>query len=105
MPIDRKRLDTILLELRVSMLEMMMLRLSVFMRASGLTTVRESAVRSALQGAQLELKVIAQALEKGAYEIPAMQLLTLDERALFADEFREMVEQMKTRLRELYPGI
>lgn len=100
---DRSKLDTILLTLRVEMLELMVFRLTVFMRTSGLTTATSTAVQSAVKSTVSELETYARGLEISAHSDPQMALLPPEIRALFADEFRELLERMKGRLHELYP--
>lgn len=96
---DPKTLDSALLELRLVILELLVMRLHVAVIADR-TKQPSSAVRSELEA---DLEQIAQHLEKGVYASPAGERATPEERALFADEYRGLLEAMKARLRELFP--
>lgn len=96
---DQKTLDSALLELRLVILELLVMRLHVAVVADR-TKRSASEVRAALEA---EIEQIATRLEQAVYASAPGRRASAEERALFADEYRAMLEAMKGRLRELFP--
>jgi uncharacterized membrane protein len=86
-------LETVVLQTRLALLELVVLQLSVAVRFSAGVRPLAAAVRETLE----DLEACGRALEENAHLGAALQELTEAERTLFADEFREMIEQMKKR--------
>lgn len=95
---DRNKLDSILLETRLTIVELMVARLTVAIKASKLSGGRSEALSELLA----EYEDIAKSLESSALSDPRFQVLTAEERALFADEYREMIDRSKDQFRSIF---
>ena len=95
----REALENILLQVRITILELMVLRLHVVV--GSLQSHRPlPELRNRLEA---ELEDMAKGLETKTFDRPDLKRLTGEERALFADEFRETIEQLKSHLHALFP--
>lgn len=95
---DQSRLDYVLLQLRVEILEPMVLRLSVVIRASGADRARLSDLSTAVQAEQDAVEIFAKEMEAMALSNPKLHSLCAEERAVIADEIRELMERWKSNV-------
>src|SRR5450432_3794751 len=95
---DAKKLDNILILSRIAILELMVARITVSLRAARSPYSTSAAVQETLE----EYEGFARGLEDAMYKLPQLQPLTDAERSLLADEYREMIDQMKGRVRDLF---
>jgi len=86
-------IDSIMLRSRLALVELMVVKLDVLARRELLRCTTSEALRETLAA----YEEAAQALEKMVYQRPELQRLNDAERAHLADEFREMIDQMKER--------
>ena len=100
---DQSRLDYVLLQLRVEILELMVLRLSVVIRASGADRARLSDLSTAVQSEQDAVEIFAKEMEAMALSNPKLHSLSAEERAVIADEIRELMERWKSNVGQLFP--
>lgn len=97
---DRIALNTMLLEARLTIMELIVGRMVISLKVGLLSRDVSEALRESLE----EYEGVAKALETSALGDSRVQHLAPEERALVADEYREMVERMKTQLRSLFPN-
>ena len=94
---ERAVFDRIMLLGRVALIEQIMVKLDVLLRREILQCSTTEALREALES----YEGAARALEQTAFQDPELQL-TDSERAMFADEWREMLQQLKVRTEAMF---
>ncbi len=105
---NRAEIDRILLDLRISILEIMVVDVSVAVRTAEHQYAdpdagSESLIRRAVLDQLTRVEDLTRAHESLILADPRASTLSAEERALLADEFREMIEHLKLTIRTLLP--
>jgi hypothetical protein len=99
--VNRDRLEKTLLLSRIALLETIVLRLDICVRAlmhdQPPPPQFDEAIQASMEGLEATARAVESAVLRGKFGP-----LTDAESAMFADEFREVFEQLKARVRALF---
>lgn len=98
---NREKLEKTLLLSRIALLETIVLKLDICVRALTHDQPRPPQFDEAIQASMESLEATARAVESAVLR-GEFGSLTDAESAMFADEFREIFEQLKARVRDLF---
>jgi len=100
--IDRDRLDSYILDLRIALLESLLLKLHILMPLASKPT---AGIDGSLDVTLHVLEEAAKSSEQNWLRDPAFNSLSDHERLLFADEARELIEGLKHKACEIAEGL